>query len=80
MLKSDKDVKRIKTGDTEYKVSQFADDMTILLDGSETVFKTMSILSEFANISGLKIIKQTLEQYGLVVKSSAVRLSIIDIN
>lgn len=56
MLKQDKDIKGIKIGDTEYTVSQFADDTTIMLDGSEQSFEsTMSILNKFASMSGLKI-------------------------
>ena len=56
MLKLDKDIKGIKIGDTEYTVSQFADDTTIMLDGSEQSFEsTMYLLNKFANMSGLKI-------------------------
>ena len=56
MLKQDKDIKAIKIGDTEYTVSQFADDTTIMLDGSEQSFdSTMYLLNKFANMSGLKI-------------------------
>ena len=56
MLKQDKDIKGIKIGDTEYTVSQFADDTTIMLDGSEQSFEsTMYLLNKFANVSGLKI-------------------------
>lgn len=56
MLKQDKGIKGIKIGDTEYTVSQFADDTTIMLDGSEQSFEsTMNLLSKFANMSGLKI-------------------------
>ena len=56
MLKQDKDIKGIKIGDSEYTVSQLADDTTIMLDGSEQSFEsTMYLLNKFANMSGLKI-------------------------
>ena len=35
MFKSNKDIKGIKIADTEYTLSQFADDTTVMLDGSE---------------------------------------------
>ena len=51
MLKSNEDIQGIKIGGEEYKLSQFADDTTILLDGQET----MKTLRLFASLSGLKI-------------------------
>lgn len=58
LLKQDNNVKGIKIGDTEYILTQFADDTTLLLDGSDQSFEaTMKTLSIFANISGLKINK-----------------------
>ena len=35
MLKQNKDIKGVKIGDVEHILSQFADDTTIILDGSE---------------------------------------------
>lgn len=56
MLKKNKDMKGIKIGETEYRLSQFADDTTIILDGTERSFvEAMNILRLFANISGLKV-------------------------
>lgn len=56
MLKKNKDMKGIKIGETEYRLSQFADDTTIILDGTERSFvEAINILRLFANISGLKI-------------------------
>lgn len=56
LLKKDKDVRGINIGDIEYRLSQFADDTTIILDGSEQSFNAcMNILNVYANISGLKI-------------------------
>lgn len=79
MLKYDENVKCIKVGYTDYKVSQFTDDTTILFEVSKQAFKeTMNILSIFAAVSGLILIKLKLEQYGSVAKSSAEKRSIID--
>ena len=42
--------------DTEYKISQYADDTSMFLDGSsESLNNTLCELEKFANISGLKI-------------------------
>ena len=56
MLKSNEDIQGIKTGGEEYKLSQFADDTTILLDGQKkSLVETMKTLRLFAFLSGLKI-------------------------
>ena len=56
MLKSNEDIQGIKIGGEEYKLSQFADDTTILLDGQEkSLVETMKTLRLFASLSGLKI-------------------------
>ena len=56
MLKKNKGMKGIKIGETEYRLYQFADDTTIILDGTKQSFvKTMNILRLSADISGLKV-------------------------
>ena len=56
MLKSNEDIQGIKIGGEEYKLSQFVDDTTILLDGQEkSLVETMKTLRLFASLSGLKI-------------------------
>ena len=56
LLKKDTDVRGINIGDIEYRLSQFADDTTIILDGSEQSFNaSMNILNVYADMSGLKI-------------------------
>ena len=56
MLKSNEDIQGINIGGEEYKLSQFADDTTILLDGQEkSLVETMKTLRLFASLSGLKI-------------------------
>ena len=56
MFKSYKDIKGIKIADTEYTMSQFADDTTVMLDGSEkSLNESLKELNKFAAASGLKV-------------------------
>ena len=56
MLKQNAAINGIKIGDVEYLLSQFADDTTIILDGSQqSLEKAISILNLFASMSGLKV-------------------------
>lgn len=56
MIRSNKLIKGITLKDKENLLSQFADDTTFCLDGSEKSFsETVVILMKFAHISGLKI-------------------------
>lgn len=56
LFKSNKDIKGIKIEDTEYTLSQFADDTTVLLDGSEnSLDETLITLNKYAAASGLKV-------------------------
>ena len=49
-------VKGIKMGQEEFKISQFADDTTIFMDGSESSFQQiLNILEVFGPLSGLKM-------------------------
>lgn len=55
-LKNNHSIKGIKIGDKEHKLSMFADDTSILLDGSsESLNQTLKELEYFSRISGLKI-------------------------
>ena len=66
MFKSNKDIKGIKTADTEYTLSQFADDTTVMLDGSEkSLNESLKELNKFAAASRLTLLKP--EQSGLGV-------------
>jgi len=38
LIKNNKNIKEIKVGDIEYLVSQYADDTSLILDGSEQSF------------------------------------------
>lgn len=54
-IKNNKSIKGIKIGNTEFLMSQYTDDTTIILDGSEKSLQTlMSELESFYNMSGLK--------------------------
>ena len=55
-MRLDNVIRGIKVLDTESKISQYADDTTLILDGSESSFsRSLSILDSFALISGLKV-------------------------
>ena len=55
-IKTDPDIKGWSFDDTEYLIAQYADDTTLLLDGSEESFeKSISILELFSKFSGLKV-------------------------
>ena len=52
-IRRDKDVKGFMTGEVEHKLSQFADDTTLILDGSEGSFRrAIEILDGFQVTSG----------------------------
>ena len=56
MIQSNTMVKGIKIGQEEIKISQFGDDTTIFMDGSESSFQQiLNILEVFGSLSGLKM-------------------------
>ena len=56
MITSNPDLKGIVIGKTEHKIVQFADDTTIILDGSlGSLQATLNILEIYGSISGLKM-------------------------
>ena len=56
MARKENDIKGIKINDKGYKLSQYADDTQIFLDGTEESLRsTLSILTAFYSMSGLKI-------------------------
>ena len=56
MIKQNKNIKGVQIDDIKYKLSQFADDTTFILDGTElSVDETINTLNIFADTSGLKI-------------------------
>ena len=55
-VRNDNQIKGIKVMNTECKLSQYADDTTMILDGSKPSFtRAISVLDEFALVSGLKV-------------------------
>ena len=55
-LRKNKNIKGIKIELKEFKISQFADDTTVILGGSDDSFThTLEELEKFSKISGLKI-------------------------
>ena len=56
LIRNNNDIKGITIGNTEYLISQFADDTTLILDGTEQSLKTaINILKFYECISGLKV-------------------------
>ena len=55
-VRNDPKVCGIKVFDTECKISQYGDDTTFILDGSQSSFsRSLYVLDTFASISGLKV-------------------------
>lgn len=55
-IRQNSKIKGIKINSTEFKISQYADDTSIFLDGSSDALNcTLIELDKFANVSGLKI-------------------------
>ena len=56
LVRNNKNIKGIEIYGNEFKISQFADDTTLLLDWCEqTLIASMETLQYFTNISGLKV-------------------------
>lgn len=56
LIKQNKNINGIKVNTVEFLVSQYADDTSLLLDGTEQSLRnTMKVLKFYANISGLYI-------------------------
>ena len=55
-IRNNRNIKGIKIGDTVFKPSEYADDYSVILDGSKTSLKeTLNELTTFAEISGLNV-------------------------
>ena len=56
LIHSNSNIKGVKVGSKEYKITQFADDTTIILDGSErSLLSALNTIEIFGTISGLKM-------------------------
>ena len=59
MIEENLDIKGIPVGHKEIKLTQFADDTTIILDGcTESLQATLNTLEIFGSLSGLKVNKK----------------------
>lgn len=55
-MKKSREIKGITIDDTEYRLSQYADDTSLILDGSPaSLDASLRLLQFYAEISGLKI-------------------------
>ena len=56
MIKNSNDIREITIDNKEYKISQYADDTQLFLNGSENSLReTLDVLQKFYEMSGLKI-------------------------
>ena len=75
-VRNDTRIQGIKVLDTECKISQYADDSTFILDGSQSSFsRSLYLLDTFALISGLKVNYEKIEalQIGSCKSSETLR-------
>ena len=61
VLKKDKLIRGIHIRGNEYKINAFADDITLILDGEDSLHRAMQIIKDFGDISGLKTNKEKTE-------------------
>ena len=54
-IRRNNNIKGIKVGETEFKISQLADDTTIFVSDYESVPNVLSLVNDFSKISGLKL-------------------------
>ena len=55
-IRNKSETRGIKIQDTEFKLSQYADDTTLILNGSEQSFKiSLTLIEAFGKISGLRL-------------------------
>lgn len=55
MIRNDQQLKGIALGNTEFRISQFADDATCFVESAATPERVVHIFGTFARFSGLKL-------------------------
>ena len=56
VIRAKKNIKGIRVGNQDCKISQYADDSTLISDGSrQSLHNIFSVLDTFASVSGLKV-------------------------
>ena len=76
-IRQDSDCKGISLPDDQkVKISQFADDTTIITENVESLKPHLQILDRFGNISGLKLKKETKAMWKGSMKDS--KLKVLD--
>ena len=56
LIINEKCLKGISVNDNEFKITQFADDTTLILDGSQnTLLAALNVLEVYGNMSGLRV-------------------------
>ena len=65
-LRKNKDIRGIHVNEKEIKLSQYADDTTLILDGSKkSVLSSLGLLDDFHKASGLKLNDKKTEVFGI---------------
>ena len=64
-IRRDNEIKGISVGNVECKISQFADDSTMILDGSQvSLERSFALLDSFGQLSGLRVNCEKLKFFG----------------
>ena len=73
-IRNKREITGIKIQDTEFKLSQYADDTTLILDGSEESFKaSLTLIEAFGKMSGLKLNDRKTETLWISSKTNCQR-------
>ena len=71
IIRKDNEVKGITVGSTECKLSQYADDSTLILDGTQKSLEcSFAILEKFGEVSGLRVNCEKPKLFGSSKKGS----------
>ena len=71
-IRKNADIKGLMVKDTEIKLSQYADDTTLILDGSaKSLSEALRVLENFENVSGLRLNTYSKKTEALWIGSSA---------